>query len=122
MPGRPHFPSKPPSPGPSPSRHELDQLRSEEADALPRIGTRPIATPADLTRRLECLALAVGEMLAQAQSAKDPHWWRLADLLDDAMDCVEAARKDERIARGEKDLLESEIPEPGPGSKPIGRL
>lgn len=68
------------------------ELRLSHLQKLPRIGTSPLGDPQALERRLEDLALGLGDLLEERQSAKDPRWWVVQDLLDDALDCLEAVR------------------------------
>ena len=72
------------------TEEELRQLRRADLDKLPHIGTSPIGSHAALVRRTEDIALAVGDLLTDSEAKGDPNWWRLADVLDDVMDVVDA--------------------------------
>lgn len=80
-------------PPPQLSDEEAKAFRKAELAALPRIGTRRIEDRQDLARRLEEIAFQVGRMHEAACARKDPDWWHLADLLDDVMDCLDAANR-----------------------------
>jgi hypothetical protein len=60
--------------------------------ALPRIGTSPITSKAAFFRRLEDLAFELGDLREEAVAQKRDDWWRLADVLDDVMDMLDALK------------------------------
>ena len=71
-------------------RDKAAVLRALELQELPRIGTSPIHTRERLVRRVEDIALELGDWHAQRIAAINPSWWRVADLLDDVMDVLDA--------------------------------
>ena len=42
---------------------------------------------------VESLALALGEEVTRRTEIADPHWWQTQDLLDTALDVLDAVRK-----------------------------
>lgn len=72
------------------TEEELRQLRQSDLGNLPRIGTSPVGSHTALVRRTEDIALAVGDLSTDSEAKGDPGWWRLADVLDDVMDVLDA--------------------------------
>ncbi len=72
-------------------------LRALQMEGIPRIGTSAARDLSHLVRKAEDIALVLNDMLQERQAAADPNWWHTQDLLDDAMDVLNAV---ERLARG----------------------
>jgi hypothetical protein len=68
--------------------------REEALARLPRIGVGEIKSREALIRRVEDVALDVGDIVEARRQAGDPEWWRSQDLLDDVLDILDFVRKD----------------------------
>jgi hypothetical protein len=69
--------------------------REEALAQLPRIGVGEIKSREALIRRVEDIALDVGDTVEARRQAGDPQWWRSQDLLDDVLDILDFVRKGE---------------------------
>ena len=69
--------------------------REEALAKLTRIGVGEIKSREALIRRVEDVALNVGDTLEARRLAGDPDWWRSQDLLDDVLDILDFVRKGE---------------------------
>jgi len=69
------------------------QFRKDAIDALPWHMTQEIRDHAHLVRKIEDVALELGDNVDDAQQADNPHWWRIQDMLDDVLDILEYVTK-----------------------------
>lgn len=70
----------------------IARRRAEALDALPRIGTQKITERSQMVRRLEDIAMDLGDTVRARQAKDDPYWWHTQDMLDEVLDVLEAAR------------------------------
>lgn len=73
----------------------IPDARKEALANLSRIGAGEIKSREALIRRVEDVALDVGDTLEARRLAGDPYWWRSQDLLDDVLDILDFVRKGE---------------------------
>ena len=71
---------------------DADAVYEADLAALPRIGTSPIATKAEMTKRIEQLAFDLARQRETRHAAGEADWWRFADMLDDVMDILDALK------------------------------
>ena len=81
--------------------NEFQARRAEALAALPRIGTSPITDLARFRFNLEEIALSLGDQLAARQVTGDPHAWELQDVLDDALDALDALKDPNVLLRAD---------------------
>lgn len=81
--------------------NEFQARRADALAALPRIGTSPITDLARFRFNLEEIALSLGNQLAARQAAGDPHAWQLQDVLDDALDALDALKNPNLLSRAD---------------------
>lgn len=65
---------------------DVEALRQEELDALPRVGTSMVYTVDDFCRRLDDAVLRVAYLRQEYNDEGQRDWWHMADLLDDLWD------------------------------------
>lgn len=74
---------------PPPTPEEIRAARLRDAQAIRRIGTSQIQS----TEKLEIVLLSLTENLSslrdELHKQGHPHWWHLADAVDDVMDIYE---------------------------------
>lgn len=75
------------------SQTEALAVRQADLAALPRIGTRKIENKDQLVVSLEGMAFALANFREELYLEGHPHWWQLADMLDDAMDILDAINR-----------------------------
>lgn len=75
---------------------EANALRQELLAKLPRIGTQAITTPLAFRRRLEDVALQLGDLQESYRQEGRSDWWHMADLLDDVLDLLDALPHDKQ--------------------------
>ena len=71
---------------------DVEALRQEELDALPRVGTSMVYTVDDFCRRLDDAVLRVAYLRQEYSDEGQRDWWHMADLLDDLADLMDAIR------------------------------
>lgn len=76
-----------------PIPERVPSTRLQELEALPRISTNPLDSQSRVVRQVEDLALSLGDEVARRRAIEDPNWWQTQDLLDDALDLLDAVRK-----------------------------
>ena len=81
-----------------PAREQLTQVevkarRQADLADLPRIGTRNIESQAHLVQSVEDMAFSLASFREELYLEGHPNWWHLADMLDDAMDVLDALPK-----------------------------
>lgn len=69
------------------------QFRKDAIDSLPWTATQEILNHAHLIRKIEDVALELGDNLIAAQQAENPNWWHIQDMLDDILDVLEYVTK-----------------------------
>ena len=75
------------------TKGEAQARRQADLAELPRIGTRNIESKAQLVQSLEDMAFALASFREELYLEGHPHWWHLADMLDDVMDVLDALPK-----------------------------
>lgn len=70
--------------------------REEALAKLQRIGVGEIKSREALIRRVEDVALDIGDTVEARRQAGDPQWWRSQDLLDDVLDILDFVRKSDQ--------------------------
>jgi len=70
----------------------IARRRADALAALPRIGTQQITQRSQMVRRLEDIAMDLGDTVRERQAKNDPYWWHTQDMLDEILDLLEAAR------------------------------
>ena len=70
------------------SREAAAQYRAAAIFALPHCMVQEIHDYDRLVRKIENVALELGDNLEDAQLADDPQWWRIQDMLDDVLDIL----------------------------------
>ena len=72
---------------------QIPGAREAALAALPRICVKQIGSRAEMVRRVEDIALDLGDTVAARRAAGDPNWWQTQDLLDDVLDVLDVVRE-----------------------------
>lgn len=73
-----------------PEEAAAERLRKARLQQLKRITVSEINSRTKLLERLETIAEDSAHMRELLHAEKHPHWWKMADLLDDVLDIYEA--------------------------------
>jgi hypothetical protein len=63
--------------------------KNTEIESINRIGTRPIRNHEQAVFEMEALVHGIDAERSRMEENKDTSWWRLQDLLDDAIDLLD---------------------------------
>jgi len=74
----------------TPDEAAVEHLRKARLRQLKRIAVSEITSHTKLLERLETIAEDSAHMRERLHAEKHPHWWKMADLLDDVLDIYEA--------------------------------